>query len=30
MMIRSVRLLCRLIEDHQFVFVASEPGDRGT
>jgi hypothetical protein len=29
MMIRSVRLLRRLIEDHQrFVFVASEPGER--
>ncbi|MCI0704343.1 MAG: hypothetical protein L0241_25065 [Planctomycetia bacterium] len=30
MMIRSVRLLRRLIEEHKkFVFVASEPGDRG-
>lgn len=29
MMIRSVRLLRRLIEEHRrFVFVASEPGDR--
>jgi hypothetical protein len=29
MMIRSVRLLRRLIDDHQrFVFVASEPGER--
>jgi hypothetical protein len=29
MMIRSVRLLCKLIADHKrFVFVASEPGDR--
>jgi len=29
MMIRSVRLLRRLIEDHKkFVFVASEPGER--